>query len=99
VPVVSIAEMGTRDVLHEDRGVWIAKEELEDFSGKVIRMLRDDDTRIKLGEAGRIYAREWSAGKLAERMLVFYNSVIESKGHERLRPAYENRTSTSLKIP
>ena len=39
VPVVSIAEMGTRDVLREGAGVWIAREELEDFSGKVIRML------------------------------------------------------------
>ena len=78
VPVVSIAEMGTRDVLREGRGVWIAEEELEDFSGKVIRMLRDDYARIQLGEAGRIYAHEWSAEKLAERMLAFYNSVIES---------------------
>ena len=43
VPVVSIAEMGTRDVLREGAGVWIANEELEDFSGKIIRMLRDAD--------------------------------------------------------
>jgi len=78
VPVVSIAEMGTRDVLCEGRGVWIAEEELEDFSGKVIRMLKDDHARIQLGEAGRIYAHEWSAEKLAERMLAFYESVIES---------------------
>ena len=78
VPVVSIAEMGTKDVLCEGAGVWIAKEELEDFSGKVIKMLRDDYARIQLGEAGRIYAHEWSAGKLAERMLAFYKSVIET---------------------
>lgn len=76
VPVVSIAEMGTLDVLREGCGVWIAREELEDFSGKIVRMLADDLARIKLGEAGRIYAHEWSAGKLAGRMLAFYASVI-----------------------
>lgn len=78
VPVVSIAEMGTLDVLREGCGVWIAEDELASFSGKVIKMLGDDYARIQLGEAGRIYAHEWSAVKLAERMLAFYESVIES---------------------
>lgn len=76
VPVVSIAEMGTKDVLREGAGVWIAKEKLDDFSGKVIKMLGDDHARIQLGEAGRIYAHEWSAGKQAGRMLAFYESII-----------------------
>jgi len=69
--------MGTRDVLREGAGVWIAKEELEDFSGKVIKMLGDAGVRARLGEAGREYAHGWSAGKQAERMLNFYQSVIQ----------------------
>jgi len=77
VPVVSIAEMGTRDVLSEGNGVWIAEEELEDFSGKVIRMLGDAEARTALGAAGREYAHGWSAGKQAQRMLQFYHAVIE----------------------
>ncbi len=79
VPVVSTAEMGTRDVLREGAGVWIAEEELEGFSGKVIMMLGDAGARARLGEAGREYAHGWSAGKQAERMLNFYQSVIESR--------------------
>lgn len=75
VPLVSIAEMGTRDVLREGAGVWIAAEETEDFSGKVIKMLGDADARVRLGEAGREYAHEWSAAKLAERMQTFYKTV------------------------
>lgn len=77
VPVVSTAEMGTRDVLREGAGAWIAKEELTDFSGKVIMMLEDTGVRTRLGEAGREYAHGWSAGKQTERMLSFYQSVIE----------------------
>ena len=78
VPVVSTAEMGTRDVLLEGAGVWIAEEELEDFSGKVIMMLGDATARASLGEAGREYAHGWSANKLAERMARFYENVIVS---------------------
>jgi glycosyltransferase involved in cell wall biosynthesis len=77
VPVVSTAEMGTRDVLQEGAGVWIAKEDLEDFSEKIVKMLADTDARVRLGEAGREYAHGWSASKQAGRMLNFYQSVIK----------------------
>lgn len=77
VPVVSIAEMGTRDVLREGAGVKIAEEDVEDFSGKVIALLKDAAVRARLGEAGREYAHGWSAGKQAGRMSDFYRSVID----------------------
>lgn len=77
VPVVSIAELGTRDVLREGLGVWIAQEELTDFSGKVVTLLRDDQERKALGNSGREYAHEWSASQQAKRMLRFYQSVLK----------------------
>ncbi|MDO8249439.1 MAG: glycosyltransferase, partial [Rhodoferax sp.] len=76
VPVVSTAELGTRDVLREGAGVWIAQEEVTDFSGKVVKMLRDAQVRKDLGDAGRDYAHEWSAAKQAQRMLCFYHAVL-----------------------
>ncbi|KAF0201120.1 MAG: group 1 glycosyl [Gallionellaceae bacterium] len=76
VPVVSTAEMGTRDVLRDGLGVWIAKEELEDFSGKIVKMLRDAEVRKDLGVSGREYALGWSAASQAERLLAFYQSVL-----------------------
>ncbi|WP_114973609.1 glycosyltransferase [Rhodoferax ferrireducens] len=76
VPVVSTAELGTRDVLREGAGVWIAQEDVADFSGKVVRMLRDAQARKDLGDAGRDYAHEWSAAKQAQRMLNFYQAVL-----------------------
>jgi 1,2-diacylglycerol 3-alpha-glucosyltransferase len=77
-PVVSTAELGTRDVLQEGSGVWIAREELDDFSDKVVKMLKNAETRKTIGEAGRNYAHGWSAGKQAERMLAFYRTIIAS---------------------
>ncbi len=76
VPVVSTAELGTRDVLRDGLGVWVAKEEVADFSGKVVKMLKDADARKDLSESGREYAHSWSASKQAERMLGFYHSVL-----------------------
>lgn len=76
IPVVSTAELGTRDVLQEGLGVWIAQEDLTDFSGKVVKMLSDAELRRDLGDAGRDYAQSWSASKQAERMLLLYRDVL-----------------------
>lgn len=77
VPVVSTAELGTRDVLKEGQGVWIAQEELTDFCGKVVTMLGDAQARKDLGVLARDYAQEWSASRQAQQMLLFYRSVLE----------------------
>jgi 1,2-diacylglycerol 3-alpha-glucosyltransferase len=77
VPVVSIAELGTRDVLRDGVGVWIAQEELTDFSGKVVTMLGDEQERKVLGDSGREYALEWSASNQAKRMLRFYEAALK----------------------
>ena len=76
LPVVSTAELGTRDVLKEGMGVWIAEEVLADFAGKVITMLGNAEKRIELGKAAQEYAQGWSASKQAERMLAFYQATL-----------------------
>ncbi len=77
VPLVSTAELGTRDVLQDGAGVWIAQEELSDFSGNVVKMLGHAQARSELGELGRAYANEWSAAKQAKKMLAFYDTVMD----------------------
>ncbi len=77
VPVVSIAEMGTRDVLKDGIGVWVAQENVTDFSGKVVTLLRHGQIRRELGDGGRDYANEWSAKRQAQRMLAFYCTLID----------------------
>jgi 1,2-diacylglycerol 3-alpha-glucosyltransferase len=78
-PVVSTAELGTRDVLREGEGVWIARDELSDFAAKVVNMIKDEDARVALGIAGREYAHGWSAGRQAERMLTFYQDILAAQ--------------------
>jgi glycosyltransferase involved in cell wall biosynthesis len=75
-PVVSTAELGTRDVLQEGQGVWIAKEDVDEFSEKIIQLWADEPTRLKLGQLGRDYAQEWAAAKQAVRVVGFYQSML-----------------------
>lgn len=84
VPVVSIAELGTRDVLREGDGAWIAQDELGDFARKVVTLLRDPAERQRLGQRGRDYAETWSASEQAKRMLAFYQSVISAAAPSQL---------------
>jgi len=78
VPVVSIAEMGTKDVLKEGQGVLIAREEIGDFSSKITSLLRDKEARQTLGDIGRQYAHGWSASAQAERMIAFYQNILST---------------------
>ena len=78
LPVVSTAELGTRDVLQDGSGVWIAQEQLTDFSDKIVKMLSHAQERRELGELGHDYAKEWSAAKQAKKVLSFYNAIIDS---------------------
>ena len=76
-PVVSIAEMGTRDVLKEGEGVLIAREDAGEFAGKVVSLLRNAEARDRLGKAGRCYALTWSSRMQAERLVDYYHSIIQ----------------------
>lgn len=74
-PLVSTAELGTRDVLQEGQGVWIAQEDTQDFSDKIIKLLASEKTRVELGQSGQDYAHQWSAAKQARRLVDFYQST------------------------
>lgn len=85
VPVVSTAYMGTRDILDAGKGALVAEEDLEDFSAKVLRLLRDPVLRARLAAEAAAYVRsQWSARAQARRLVGFYQDVIHAR-----RPAAE----------
>jgi len=75
LPVVALAEMGTRDVLREGQGCRIACDETADFARKVERVLADNRLRRQLADSGRRYAREWAAPRMAERLIEIYAAM------------------------
>lgn len=76
VPVVSIAHLGTEDILRCQRGALIADNDINDFSSKVIRLLEDSAMQKQLGEDGRRYSAEWSATRQAEKLYQLYQGLL-----------------------
>jgi glycosyltransferase involved in cell wall biosynthesis len=76
VPVVSTAVMGTSDILEPGRGALVARADETQFAARVIELLRDAELRVRLSQDAREYALEWSAPRLAARMLELYDRVL-----------------------
>jgi glycosyltransferase involved in cell wall biosynthesis len=76
-PVVSTAVLGTKDLLeHGEPGAIVAPEERQPFADAVVRVLRDQTLRKRLGEAGqRFVATHWSSGAMAQKLLELYCAV------------------------
>jgi glycosyltransferase involved in cell wall biosynthesis len=75
-PVVALAEMGTREVLRQDQGCLIARDDPSHFAEQCIRVLKDAALRAALAERARRYAQQWSAPVLADRMIAFYAGAL-----------------------
>ncbi len=76
-PVVAIAELGTASILTEGEGAMIATDNASEFAQKAHRLLNDHMLRKRLGERAREYAlTKWSAATQAERMVQFYDALI-----------------------
>ena len=77
VPVVSTAVLGTRDILWKEKGALIAPEDVGQFADKVLSIMQDRQLQARLSDEGKAYAAEWSHEKITERMIDFYQGVLE----------------------
>ena len=84
-PVVAIAELGTASILIEGKGALIANDNTLDFAEKVYQLLAYPEQRLELGRSAKIYALEkWTAKFQAERMICFYNTLINKESSVEL---------------
>ena len=79
VPVVSTAVMGTRDILAAERGALVAQENITHFAAQVRRLLDNAELRRRVGEEGRVYAKQWNARDLTEALLAFYQDLRDER--------------------
>jgi 1,2-diacylglycerol 3-alpha-glucosyltransferase len=75
VPVVGLAEMGTKDVLQEGEGCRIAPDDVEGFARVLTPLLADRTVARQLGEAGKRYAAGWSETKMETSILQLYHAL------------------------
>ena len=76
-PVVSTAEMGTREVLRDGEGCLVAEERHADFAAKVNQLLGDDALRRTLAARGRAYVAGWHEDARAAELAGLYRSVTD----------------------
>lgn len=93
VPVVSTARLGTVDILAAGRGALVSSGTLSDFSARVCTVLGRTGLRRELAHDARIYAREWSADRMAVRLAGFYERVI--RGEMAAMPAPHQPAATA----
>lgn len=77
-PVVSQAKMGTVDILKPEKGAIIAEDDLLDFAAKVSMLLENTQLREPMGQEAKEYAATWSTQKMTQKVLSFYQDVIEN---------------------
>lgn len=79
VPVVSTAVMGTKDILQPRRGALVAQEDPQQFADTVQQLLENEFLRNRLSKDARDYVKEWSAPMMAERLLEYYQQMIDTQ--------------------
>lgn len=76
VPVVGLAEMGTRDVLQEGQGCRIAPDDVAGFARVLSPLLADCAEAQALGAAGKRYAAGWGETKMQCEILQLYQALV-----------------------
>jgi len=78
-PVVSNAEMGTRDVLVADRGARIVPLDEPVFAAAVAELLSSRHLRSEMSHAAREHALGWSSRNMAERLVGIYQELAAGR--------------------
>ncbi|MGD8477962.1 MAG: glycosyltransferase [Burkholderiales bacterium] len=86
VPVISLAVMGTRDILNERRGALVPEDDERDFASNIVKLLSDDELRKRLSGEARLFAREWQSGVIAGRLASLYEQVVSKRSDLRAQP-------------
>ena len=80
VPVVALAERGTKDFLDEGRGALVPPHEERAFADAMLRLFRDRALRARLAGEARDLAGAWTATAFARRLAAVYRELLPA-GH------------------
>ncbi len=95
VPVVALAELGTREIVLPERGARAAPDDPAGFAALAAALLRDPPLRARLAAEGRAFAREWETGAIARRVHAFYSARLASRVCYRSGVPAESTTTSN----
>ena len=76
LPVVAIGEMGTVDVMQGNHGGFMVHENIEEFSAKVVSLIKNTTLRKQKSEEAKQWASQWSITALTPKLLDCYEDAI-----------------------
>ena len=76
VPVVAIGERGTLDVMKGDNGGFMVKEDVNEFSQRVLELLKDKELYAKKSQEAKKWASQWSLDTLTEKLVTYYEEAL-----------------------
>jgi glycosyltransferase involved in cell wall biosynthesis len=72
VPVVALAELGTREIVLPQRGAVAAPDDIEGFASITSDLLRDRARRERMASDARAFAQTWATDSIARRLREIY---------------------------
>ncbi|MDH5446551.1 MAG: glycosyltransferase [Gammaproteobacteria bacterium] len=91
VPVISTAVMGTRDIIEPERGAIHAREDIFDFSKKIVSTIKDKHLLHLLSIHAQLFSSGWSDQCFTRKMLNLYCvAIIEHEIHYTTNVVSEN---------
>lgn len=79
VPVVALSAMGTADILDPGRGAVAPADDVAAFAHELGALMLDAPRRARLGTAARLFSREWSDARMAQRLAALYGQMLRDR--------------------
>jgi glycosyltransferase involved in cell wall biosynthesis len=84
-PVVAISEMGVAEVMAAGKGGIATKNDLDEFTSAVLKMLNDKELYNRKKSETYDYAKEWSSSSMAMKQLNLYEKAVETHKSRNVR--------------
>ncbi len=83
LPVVAVGILGTVDVMQGDHGGFMVKEDTDEFSEKVLSLLKNEKLRKEKSAEALSWAQKWKISSLAPRLVACYQKAIDIIENEK----------------
>ncbi|MGL1832722.1 glycosyltransferase [Rhodocyclaceae bacterium SMB388] len=88
LPVVALAEMGTRDILLPQQGAIVAPDDVDGFATALHTLLQDHDLHRRLAGDAKTFSQNWSSAAMANRLAALYRDILDGSAR---RPTGDRR--------
>mgnify|MGYP002623548227 FL=1 len=77
LPVVAIGEMGTVDVMDGDHGGFMVADDLDEFSGRVVELMSNQNLRKQKSKEALSWGAKWKISNLTPTLVKCYEKAVK----------------------